>query len=141
MLALEKAHEQVMACGDIGAAHHHTGKQPRDLVGNEIDQHVDAFGARQRRGRLVQRSGLDFSGLHRPQPARAAAIFLDGDVIARESELLQRERHRRIAFRAERADADDTALELGRVLTPGAEKNVKRMTFDSEPMTRRSPPA
>ena len=31
-------------------------------------------------------------------------------------------------------------LRSAAVFTPGAEKNVKRMTFESEPITRRSPP-
>src|SRR5262249_47694428 len=48
------------------------------------------------------------------QSSRRAAIFLERDVGARELQPLERERHGGIALRAERAHADDAALEVGR---------------------------
>src|SRR5580704_12425 len=115
----KKARQQIAARGDVVLAHDDAAEQPRNLVGYQIDQHVDALFARRRRDRLVDRRGLDLARLHRLEPLRAAAIFLDDHVVAGQPELLQGQRHRRIAFRSEGRDADDTAFEIGRALDAG----------------------
>ncbi len=119
---LEEAREDVAARRYIVMAHDDAGEQPRNLVGNEVDQHVEALFTGERGERLVDRRRLDLTRLQRFDAAHAAAIFLDGDVVALQAKLLQGERHRRIAFRAECADADDAAFQVGRSLDAGRGK-------------------
>ena len=112
----QEAHRELAALLQVAAPHHHAAEQPRDLLGGEIDQDVDALLARLAGGRLVDRGRLDLAGAHRGEPLGAAAVFLHRHVGARHAEALQRQRHGGIAFRAEARHADDAALEVGRGL-------------------------
>src|SRR6516225_3357187 len=108
-----------MSAGDCALPHHDRAEHPRNLLGHEIDENVDALLARQARERLVKRRRFDLARLYRVEAAHAAARFLQRHVVAGEAEPRQRERDGGIALRAERAHADHAALELGRGLHPG----------------------
>src|SRR5258708_17375135 len=95
---------------EVAAVDGQTAVQPGTPFGIKMENGVQAKGNRLAALGLPEYRRRDLAGADCRKPVDAD--LLDGDVLAREAESPQRQRSRRIAFRARAADADDVPLEV-----------------------------
>src|SRR6516164_8176014 len=134
--SLQESDEHIAPAGDVASPHHDRAEHPRNLLGHEIDENVDA---RLASGSLsgVALISPDFTASRRRMPPPDSFNVTS------------------LRVRPSRASASVTVESLSEpnvltpitpplssaaVFTPGAEKKVKRMTLLKEPIVRISPP-
>src|SRR5260221_7508103 len=95
---------------EVAAVDGQTAVQPRNPFGIKIENRLQPKRKRLAALGLSEYRRRDLAGAECRKPVDAN--LLDGDVLACEAESPQRQRGRRIAFRARAADADDAPLEV-----------------------------
>src|ERR1700694_5607140 len=94
----------------VSAIHRETAEQPSNMLGIEVDDRIQSRRECLAAGGFAEHSRCNLTIAQRSKAVDAD--LLHDDVLTRETEPLQRQRRRRIAFRTRAADADDAAFQI-----------------------------
>src|SRR5262249_23686033 len=111
---LQEPRQHLAVALESARLHHDAAEQPWNLLGREINHRVEAGLAGETRHRLAGGGAFDLARPERLPAPQPAAIFPDDDIVSPQAEARERQSNGGIAFRAERADADRAAFEVGR---------------------------